>query len=488
MALAWTYGLTALRFTLAFGLSVVLAHILGPGPFGLVAVAFVVMGPGMLLVEAGAGAALIQRGTLTAEAVASAFTWQLLSGLVLSGLCVVLAPVMASALQAPAATPVLRAMAPAYLLQSVGLVSAALLKRSLRHRDVLIATTATYVVSFGLIALPLAAAGAGVWALVVAQLTQATGSSAALLLLCRHSWRLRAPWADRELLRFSNQVLRVNGLNWVIENGDNLLVGRLFGSIALGLYGRAYSTVRLPADATLTALQAVTFAGHSRVKDLATARRGYVASLNAVSLIALPLFATTAVCGPAVIIAVYGQAWAGAGRMVAPLSIAMAFHCLVAVSGPVLWARDRVRKEYVAQVVSLAVLVGALGVLSADLVQVAWAVTIAYVVRGVLMAAAAARVLEVPAALAWRSALSGARAAVLASVGVLALTVPRVPSLVLGTAGLAVCALVTTGLTFALRAPEWTDELRDTARSLGIPVLSRRLAAYPNGRPGPVTP
>ena len=119
-ALLWAYGLTVARFTIAFGLTLVLAHLLGPRPFGLVGVALLVVTPGMLLVEAGAGAALIQRDTVTPDVVASALTWQLLSGAVLSAATIALAPLIASLLHLSAATAVIRAMAPAFLLQSLG--------------------------------------------------------------------------------------------------------------------------------------------------------------------------------------------------------------------------------------------------------------------------------------------------------------------------------------------------------------------------------
>jgi lipopolysaccharide exporter len=478
-ALLWTYGLTLLKLAIAFALSLVLAHILGPGPFGLVAVGLLVVGPGMLLVEAGAGAALIQREAIDSDVIASAFTWQVMGGLSLSAVCTLLAPALAWLLRTPSAAPVLRALAPAFLIQSVGLVSAALLRRELRHRDVLLATTITYAISYGVIALPMALTGAGVWALVTAQLLQSALASAAMIALKPHSWRLRAPWADRQLLHFSAQVLRVNGLNWLIENGDNLLVGRLFGPTSLGLYGRAYSTIRLPADGLLTALQAVSFAGHSRVKDLGMARRGFVAAVNAVSLLALPLFATTAVLGPNLIVGLYGRAWAGAGPLVLPLSIAMAFHCLVALSGPVLWARNRVRLEYVAQLASLSVLAAALVVLSGNVVQVAWAVALAYAIRGVLMTSAAARLLEVPPSLTFRACLSGWRAATVAAVASALLRLSGAPALVVVLAGLLVCAAAAAQRSLTRNPREWTDELRLTAGSLGVPAIDKRLGASP---------
>jgi PST family polysaccharide transporter len=298
-----------------------------------------------------------------------------------------------------------------------------------------------------------------------------------MIALKPHPWRLRVPWADRELLRFSGEVLRVNGLNWLIENGDNLLVGRLFGPTSLGLYGRTYSTVRLPADGLLTALQAVSFAGHSRVKDVGTARRGFVATVNAVSLLALPLFATTSVLGPNLIVGLYGRAWAGAGPLVLPLSIAMTFHCLVALSGPVLWARNRVRLEYVAQLASLTVLSASLVVLSGNIVQVAWAVAMAYAIRGVLMTTAAAGLLEVPPSLTIRACLSGWRAATIAAAASALLRLSHPPALVAVLAGLLICAAAAAQRLLTRNPREWTDELRATAGSLGIPAVNKRLGA-----------
>lgn len=475
-ALAWSYALTLAKSVLAFALSVVLARLLGPAPFGLVAAALLVVSPGMLLVEAGAGPALIQRETLDEDAVACAFTWQLLAGLALTLGTVVAAPLLAALLNTPGLTPVLRAMAPAFMLQSFGLVSTALLRRDLRHRDVLIAITVTYAIAYGMVGLPLALNGAGVWALVSAQLAQAGLASAILFSLrpVRRCWR--APWRDGALLRFSNQVLQVNGLNWMIENGDNLVIGRLFGAPVLGLYSRAYATLRLPADSLMSALQAVTFASHSRRRDPASACRAYVATLNAVSLIALPFFAAAAVLGGPIVLALYGPAWAAAGALVTPLSLAMLFHCLVAVSGPVLWARDNVRREFLAQLLSLGVLVSALLLASASPIQVAWGVTVAYAIRGVAMTLSAARTVGVPLRDLARASASGIRPATAAALAAFAVRALVGSPLIVLCGGLAAAGVATVIALWPVRRLEWTVELATVAAALPVPGLRTRLA------------
>jgi O-antigen/teichoic acid export membrane protein len=396
-ALSWSYGLTLVRNLLAFGLSIILARVLGPTPYGAVAAGLLVVGIGLIVVDAGAGAALIQRTDVDGDVIASVFTWQLFVGGLLTVVVFSTAhPISALFGGGRNTETAIRALSFMFLFQAGGLASTALLRRELRHARVLAGTTITYAFAYGLLGIPLALRGAGVWSLVTAQLVQCALASVVTYAAVRHSLRLRWPWRDTQIVQFGMKVTGVNAVNWLIENGDNLVVGAALGTRQLGLYSRAYSTLRWPTDALTQSAQAVAFAAFSRRGAGAATTRAYKAAINAISLAVIPLFLVVAVSGHSLIQALYGDEWLAAVPLVWIFSAAMIFQCLVAITGSILWAINSVGSELRAQLAVIALGGLALAFFHSTMTAVASVVLSTYILRAILMLRALQKKLDMP--------------------------------------------------------------------------------------------
>lgn len=399
-AAGWNYLGTLLRIASQLAAQVVLARLVGPDALGLVALAVLPVGLGSLFAELGLGAALVQKRELEPDQIARVWTRTALAGLAVTAAIWLAAPHLARLLGEVRLTPVLRFMSPVVLFNALAVAPLAKLKWGLDMKRIQIAQLGGYLAGFVGVGITAAIAGAGVWAVVASWLTF---SALSFLLAWRFSGlplRFAAVGSSVGDLRgFGRSVLLTNLCNWSVENLDNLAVGRFFGARALGFYSVSYNLVRTPANHLVVSLQSALFPASARAGDnLAHLQRGYLAVVSAVALVALPLFFTGAATADTVVLALYGEGWGEAGSVLAPLSLAMACHSLMALAGPVLAGKGRPGIELKVQVWTGLIFVSLLVVAAGSSVQaVAWAVLSVYLVRLIWMTGAALRELEITA-------------------------------------------------------------------------------------------
>ncbi|HXE58331.1 MAG TPA: lipopolysaccharide biosynthesis protein [Gemmatimonadales bacterium] len=289
----------------------VLARLLAPDDFGVVSAALVVIGFTAIFAQLGFGPALVQREELEPRHLRTAFTVSLLSGFALGGLLWLLAPAIAAFYRIDEVAPVMRALAWAFPLKGLAVVSESLLQRDLRFRYLANREVVSYALGYGLLGVALAMAGLGVWALVGAHMGQIALNTALLLLARRRGLRLGI---DRralgELAFFGGGFTAAKVGNYFALQGDNLVVGRWLGSAALGIYGRAYQLMAMPATLFGDVLDTVLFPAMARVQAdperLATAYRRGVAL---VALVMLPASAALVVWAPEVVHVMLGPQW-----------------------------------------------------------------------------------------------------------------------------------------------------------------------------------
>lgn len=389
-ALRWNYFGSAVRNLSQLFIGILLARLLGPEPFGIVALAWLILGVGSLISDLGFGAALVQRKELTEQDLRFVFTVQVAIGTALSLSGMLLAPVIANFFHKPEATPVLMAMFSLFLLQSFGQTSAALLRRALDFKRLQQVSVASYLVGYVAVGVPAAWLGLGVWSLVAAQLMQSLLNALGLMFSAgvpmKPTWRAASPG----LFGFGSRVVGANLASYGISNLDSLFIGRMQGVTDLGFYNRAMMLVASPMNMVTTGLQGVLFSACSQIQaDKGRLMRAYTGATTAIALVCLPIFLTVAMVPETVILGLYGDQWAAAIPVLAPLALAMPVNALLAVVGPVLMARDRVVLELRAQVITLLLMLPVLYLTSRlSLAAVAWGILGIYLLRLALLARA----------------------------------------------------------------------------------------------------
>lgn len=223
-----------------------LARLLPPTDFGLLAMTTMVTGFAGLFRDMGTSAAVIQRQALGQALLEAVFSFNLLVSLALCLLLLLLAPALAWVFAEPRLEPVIRFAALVFPLTGLALVQRALLERELRFRGLALLESGAVMVGLA-VAVGLALHGWGIYALVAQLLVVALINAIGLWHLSK--WRPAGPGkpaALADIIGFSARLFGFNLFNYFARNADNALIGRFLGSAALGIYAIGYKLMLWP--------------------------------------------------------------------------------------------------------------------------------------------------------------------------------------------------------------------------------------------------
>ncbi len=356
--LAWSALGNAFLYVARFAVAIVLARLLAPDDFGLVAMAVAVVGFLQVLTREGFDAALVHRPEADDAALSTAFWGGLALGSALACLGVGAAPQVAAFYGEPAVAALVRLLSLHFLFDSLGLVPRALLRRSLDFRAITLVEGSAHAAA-GLAAIALALAGFGIWSLAAQSLLAAALASTAIWRRTR--WRPRArpdAAALRELVAYSRSVWASNTLSYAVRNLDDVLIGRFLGPVALGLYGRAYRLMLLPLRTVSDTSTQVMFPSLSTLRgDRERVRGIYLRMVAAISTVTAPLAVGLFVVADDLVLALLGSAWAGCIPLVRILSLLGLTQSVLSTVGVVYRSQGRPDLELRVGLVLKAVLV-----------------------------------------------------------------------------------------------------------------------------------
>ena len=309
--LLWASVGTGGQAVIQLGVLVVLARLLTPKDFGLVAAAQVIVAFATIFTQLGVGPAIVQRTKLETRHLRVAFTVSCLLGLAFTVLIALLANPISRFFRMPDLLPMIQLMSGAFLLKSLSVVPESLLYRELKFRCLAGIEIFSLVFGFGAVGIGLAWAGYGVWSLVIAYMAQYALTSLILLMVQPHP---KSPSLEQSAL---GDLLILGGgftlgkiFNNVAFQGDNLAVGHVLGADALGIYGRAYQLMVAPVILLGQVIDRVLFPAMGKVqhqpKKLGMAyRRG----VSMIASITLPLTAVLVIAAPEIIEVLLGRGW-----------------------------------------------------------------------------------------------------------------------------------------------------------------------------------
>lgn len=476
----WTTAATVLTAVMQIGYTAVMARLLDPAAFGLVAMAGVVLRFGSYFAEMGLGHALVQRTEIDGDDVRAAFTASLGLGLAVAGLAWLGAPLAVLFLKNPAVVPLVRVQALGFVLVGLGATATSLLRREMRFEVIAKVEVVAYILGYGGVGITLAVMGAGVWSLILASLAQQFFAASLNYLVVRHSLRFifqRGPYG--RLLGYGSRVSVVGFLEFINGNLDTLLIGRLLGSVLLGIYNRAYMLLYLPMYFLTNSLARVAFPAFSKIQDdLPRTRALYLASSTLVATLVLPLCAGVAVAAPELVQVLLGPRWAASVPILRVLCLSIPLSMTTLFAGVVADARANLRQKIILNLEFMALLAALFWLLKGyGLAGIAGAIGTGEVVRTFLYMRVTHRDIGIPYARLFAIYKPGGLNAAAVGLGLLAVALLlrplHVPSLLLLLALMATGAAVLGAV--VLRWP--SAELRPVLRQ-GLARL-RALRALP---------
>jgi O-antigen/teichoic acid export membrane protein len=302
--------------------TVVLARLLTPTDFGLVAMVTAITAIAVGFADLGLTEATIQRKEISHDQVSTLFWINVAIGLTLTLLTAAMAPILAWFYKEPRLVGITLAVSLTFLIGGLRGQHNALLKRQMRFASISIRDITSYAAAV-LIAITLAWQGAGYWAIVALPLT--LNLTQMVMSWWMVKWKPGLPRRDtevRSLIGFGGKVaVSYVIFNW-IRNADNVLIGRYWGAGPLGLYSRAFNLLTLAVGQITGPAASVAIPTFSRVHgDPELFARYYLRIVNLMVWISAALFGFLFVASKPVIVLVLGDKWREAAPVFQILTI-----------------------------------------------------------------------------------------------------------------------------------------------------------------------
>ena len=318
---AWISGASVARLALRVVSVAILARLLTPHEYGVVAGALIAMDFAAMIYGMGLAPTLVQRRELRPDHVATAFFSALFVAVLAAVGMWFAAPLIADLLQISQLTQILKVLAWFTPLGAFSVLCEALLARNMLVKRVALRPLLSFTISTFLVAIPLAWYGFGYWSLVAQQavdlvVTAATLGFAARKLLVRPRFSRRA---FAELWPVSLGFTINQPFSYLTYNADRVIIGRVLGAATLGVYTRASFFASTAATLFTNIARLSLFPAMAKIQqDTERLGNALLKSFSVLALVTLPASAFCVIFAPELVDLLLGEMW---HQAVAPFAI-----------------------------------------------------------------------------------------------------------------------------------------------------------------------
>jgi lipopolysaccharide exporter len=320
---AWTFLFRAAARGIGFVRNIALARILAPDDIGLFGIVLVIFSIVERFSETGFESALVQKKEEIGLYLDTAWTVLAARRIILAAAVLAAAPLIASFFGEARAAPLIQVLGISILIQAFGNVAVVQFQRELEVRrqyaHLFSGTLADLTVSIAL-AVYLQSAWALMYGLVANRLVSVTAS----YLVHPYRPRIRLDWEQvRDLSRFGRWVFAKNILTFFAYRGDNLVVGKVLGAPALGLYMLAYSISEVVTVEVSRVTNNVAFPAYARKQgERDRIRTAFLAATELIASVSLPIAVGIAFVAEPITLALLGERWLEVASILPPLAFA----------------------------------------------------------------------------------------------------------------------------------------------------------------------
>lgn len=340
----WTGVASALTTGLLFVQLAIMARLLRPEDFGLMAMVMVAIGFAQAFADMGISNAIIHRQDVSREQLSSLYWLNMIAGVAVFTLVVVATPLAAWLFREPRLTELMAWSALAFLITPLGHQFQVLLQKNLRF-EILGSVEVGAAFVGAVTAVGSALAGQGVYSLVWGQLALATVKSLSLLAIGWRDWRpgLRLRAKDLQgYLGFGLYQMAQQIANYVSTVADQMLIGALLGAQTLGYYNLAFNLVIQPVsrlNPILTRVALPVFAKIQNERDRLA--NGFLTLQRVVAVVNFPLLVGVAVVAPVFVPTVLGEQWLPSISLIQILAFVAMIRSIGNTVGSLLLAKGR---------------------------------------------------------------------------------------------------------------------------------------------------
>ena len=325
----------------------ILARLLAPSDFGLLAIVMIIIGFAELFASLGMRPAVARLPEITDRIVRQANTLSVLMGTSFCALVWLTAPWVAGFFGEPSSAILIQVTAIGVWFTAISAASRGLLMRRFEFKWLSKVDMLAYIIGYAAVGITLALLDFGVWALVLSHLGSMLVTSFMILWREKPKYTLTLiPEEAGQLFKFGIGVSFNNLMAHIAGHVDNLLIGRFLGTAALGFYTRGFHLVTLPIYKIANILTSVMLPSYAELAhDDERFRKVFLRLVQAANLLMIPMYASFVVSGEYIIIGMYGDQWLPAVVPFQILAMAGVFKTMSFIAGTVIQAKNKVHIE-----------------------------------------------------------------------------------------------------------------------------------------------
>lgn len=328
-------------------ITAVLARMITPEDFGVVAIATVFISFFAILSDLGLGAAIVQKQDLTSEDLSSLFSFSIYLGLILTFLFFIASTGIALFYKNTILLFVCRLLSLNILFSTLNVVPNSLLLKNKKFKFIAIRTFIVQLIA-GIISVILALVGAGIYALLVNPII----GSAIIFIInykqyplpfhCKIEKRALNKVASYSLYQFGFTII-----NYFVRNLDKLMIGRVIGLQVLGYYEKSYRLMMLPLQNitnVVTPVMHPIFADYQN--NLTIQRDKFLKILRILSLIGFPLTAFLYFSARELVLVIFGPQWEASVPIFKILSLTVWCQIIGSSLGSIFQATNQTKRMF----------------------------------------------------------------------------------------------------------------------------------------------
>ncbi len=308
----WTTASSVAVAAIQFVQLVVVARVLSPGDFGLMAMVMAVLGFAQIFTDVGVGSAVIHRQTNSHQELSSLYWLNVFAGAAVFLLTVAATPLVVAFFDEPRLATLLPATALLFLIAPFGQLFQLLLQKELKFRNLALVE---FLSAFAgaVVAIGCALAGFGVYSLAFGQLAAACFAAVAVATMVWREWR-PAVWFRtvdiRPYLRFGLFQLGDRAVNFLVARADQIVIGAVLGAATLGLYNFAWNLAIMPVTRINPILTRIAFPLFAKVQlENERLKRGYLMLVWLLTMTNGPILAGGAGVAATLVPLAFGPQW-----------------------------------------------------------------------------------------------------------------------------------------------------------------------------------
>lgn len=345
----------------SFIFSIILARILAPSDFGIVAMIGIFFAVAQSFVDSGFSNALVRKTDRREEDLSTCFYFNIGVGIVAYIVLFLIAPFIADFYNQPILSPIIRITGFGVVLNSLCVVQQALFTIKIDFKSQAKVTLSATIIS-GIVGVVLAYQGYGVWALVWQGVVMSLVRMGLLWLMSK--WRPKAGFSKDSfhyLFGYGSKLLASGLLDTIYNNIYPIVIGKFYSPAQLGNYSRALSFAQLPSSNITSILQRVTFPVLSTIQDdLPRLQTNYCRLLKLSAFIVFPLMMGLAAVAFPLIRIVLTPKWEGCSFYLQIICFALMWYPIHAINLNLLQVKGRsdlfLRLEIIKKIVGVCIM------------------------------------------------------------------------------------------------------------------------------------